>query len=96
MTQKTRSYSYSITMKRGGTLVLLGLIWLISNNLVYAGDSSQDKSLKTTETGALTDETSQANRQSKLSKYVIERFGTPPPVLDGPLNEEVTQALNTA
>lgn len=41
-------------------------------------------------------EAATTDHQPKLSKYVIDRFGTPPPIVDGPFSEEIVQALNTA
>lgn len=96
------SHARPIIIKSAGILILVSLIWLFSKNIFDADakDVSQYQDLAPVSgsgsgSGALIEEVPSTTVRSELPDYVIDRFGTPPSIPDGPASEELVQAVET-
>ena len=78
---------------RTGTALVLGACWLVAAGLNHARVVS-DENPDIVQIAQQSAKDADAARQAGLTELVIERFGTPPEIVDGPLDKNVMEAMD--
>lgn len=92
---------FNVAVTRSTLMHLMGVVLLVGSSVAHAQDSAKtaaDASAKNTNTEKTADQenTQMGAKPHQLPAHVIARFGTPPDVPTGPLNDAVEAALDAA
>ena len=93
MTQSPGKFADGNWQARPAAVLALGVCWLLVSSPIHARLAS-DKILDNAEIAQQTSQAGNTQKYAQLSDRVIERFGTPPEIASGPLEDNVKKAMD--
>jgi hypothetical protein len=92
MTQELYMSNLSILIRRNGTAIIIGLVCSLGSVTTHAQNSDS----VVVEKNVPTSEKSSIAASASLPVFIIEHYGTPPAIPEGPFDEDLLIAVNTA